>query len=111
VLGFIGVFNIEKMIKYRWKRQINFSQFILLEGLFYDWLEPNDLITIQLLKFKKIRKSTNRTFCQRIQFHKGLYNEALRDFKTAYEIQIEEKPINYLDLARSMNYEDTYLFE
>jgi hypothetical protein len=35
----------------------------------------------------------------RVKFHKDLYNEALKHLKTAYDIQIQEKPIDYLDLA------------
>jgi len=39
----------------------------------------------------------------RVKFYKGLYREALKDFKTVYEIQRQEEPINYLDFARTMN--------
>jgi len=48
-------------------------------------------------------KASLYTNLGRVKFYKGLYNEALKDFTTAYDIQQKEIPINYLDLARTMN--------
>ena len=39
----------------------------------------------------------------RAKFHKESFNASLKDLKTAYDIQIQEKQLNYLDLARIMN--------
>ena len=39
----------------------------------------------------------------RVKFLKGQYHHALQDFKTVYDIQRKETPINYLHLARTMN--------
>ena len=48
-------------------------------------------------------KASLYTNIGRVKYHKGLYNEALKDFKTVYDIQRQENPINYLDLSRTMN--------
>ncbi|CAF0878688.1 unnamed protein product [Rotaria sordida] len=39
----------------------------------------------------------------RVKFYKGLFNEALKDFLTVYNILKQEYPTNYLDFARTMN--------
>jgi tetratricopeptide (TPR) repeat protein len=48
-------------------------------------------------------KASLYTNIGRVKFLKGLYNEALKDFKTVYDIQRQENPINYLHLSRTMN--------
>ncbi|CAF4410697.1 unnamed protein product, partial [Adineta steineri] len=39
----------------------------------------------------------------RIKFQQGLFNEAVKDFHNVYDIQLEQKPKNYFNLARTMN--------
>jgi len=39
----------------------------------------------------------------RVKYLKGLYNEALKDFKIVYDLQLKEIPKNEIDLARTMN--------
>jgi tetratricopeptide (TPR) repeat protein len=48
-------------------------------------------------------KASLYTNIGRVKFYKGLYDEALQDFETVYHIQRQENPINYIDLARTMN--------
>jgi tetratricopeptide (TPR) repeat protein len=47
-------------------------------------------------------KASLYTNLGRVKFYKGLYHEALKDFKTVYDIQRQENPINHLDFAGTM---------
>ncbi|CAF1278354.1 unnamed protein product [Adineta ricciae] len=40
----------------------------------------------------------------RVKYHQGLYDEALRDFQTVYDLQHDEKPINHRILGETMHF-------
>ncbi|CAF3551399.1 unnamed protein product [Rotaria sp. Silwood1] len=48
-------------------------------------------------------KASIYTNIGRVKFYKGLYDEALKDFETVYNILRQEYPTNYLDFARTLN--------
>ncbi|CAF0995987.1 unnamed protein product [Adineta steineri] len=89
------------------KREIEQGNVLLIFGLLLTEMEQYQQAQIYYEKLLLANiiddKAALYTNTGRIKFQQGLFNEAVKDFHNVYDIQREQKPKNYFNLARTMN--------
>ncbi|CAF4671233.1 unnamed protein product, partial [Rotaria sp. Silwood2] len=97
---------VEKYIEAN-RREMEKGNVLLIFGLLLTEMGEYDQAQVYFEKLLSSNTTDDKisiyTNIGRVKFYKGLYNEALKYFETVYNILRQEHPINYLDLARTMN--------